>query len=139
MRTFTDELNQYAKVYQKVLALDPNQIKGLPKSFIECIKLCRETCPVVPSKKLKLDNKEPCKQWVKKEFKRADGMTFEKWDKVDPKVEKKYTLRAKKFNLFVYNILNFNDLEYETFLKDVDWTIDETKYLVGLYKKYGNL
>uniref|UniRef100_A0AC34Q6D3 Myb-like domain-containing protein n=1 Tax=Panagrolaimus sp. JU765 TaxID=591449 RepID=A0AC34Q6D3_9BILA len=64
-------------------------------------------------------------------------MEFERWEPEND--ELKAELRCQLRNVDVYALLMFNDMEYQKFLQEDTWTMEETRYLMQMYRKYNVL
>ncbi|KAJ3412680.1 swr complex subunit [Chytridiales sp. JEL 0842] len=91
--------------------------------------------PLVVGHKIELKDKNPPTRWSFASFKnpaRPDELELKHWVK-ETEVDKEYPFAQWNKPL---SIIQYTDEEYESHLKDADWTKEETDYLIGLCKDF---
>lgn len=137
MVDYLEELLKYSKLNEKLSNFNHVNLK-LPFTLLECVKTFRPENTTTRLKKFILYQKNfKFRKWNRKTLKRADGMIVEKW--IRETDDFRPDIRSKLDNKMVLTLLDFSDGEYEAFLKDADWSKEETKYLFEMYKKYSTL
>lgn len=131
------EFHYYISFYNRLLdAKKAEPGLRIPRTLLQCIKFCRRK---FPHQKLNFLSHSGFKsrKWIRKTITRSDGMQFDKWERETDDFKKE--LRCRLWNVDVYALLMFNNIEYQSFLEEIDWTMDETRYLMQMYRKYNVL
>uniref|UniRef100_A0AC34QKK0 Myb-like domain-containing protein n=1 Tax=Panagrolaimus sp. JU765 TaxID=591449 RepID=A0AC34QKK0_9BILA len=132
-----EELLKYSKLNEKLSNCKSADFK-LPSTLLECVKTFRQNnASTLLNKFILYQKKFKIRKWALTDLKRADGMIVKKW--IREKDDFRPDIRPKLENKNVLTLLEFSDGEYDAFLKDLEWSKEETKYLLEMYRKYSTL